>query len=409
MMTEQEKKVPSLRFPRFQTVWTKIKIKDVANVTSGGTPSRQNKEYWGGGIPWVTTSQINFSNINAADEFITDKGMNNSSAKLFPKGTLLIALYGQGVTRGKVAILNIDATTNQACAAILFNKSVLVTYGYYELQGKYQHIRNSSNEGGQKNLSGALVKALDFSYPCADEQQKIADFLTAVDKRIQQLEEKKRLLTEYKKGVMQQIFSQQIRFKDDNGKPYPDWGEKLLGDVATFHRGKGLSKSAISPDGQNECILYGELFTQYGETISEVMSKTNETDAAISRKGDILMPSSEVTPQGLGKASAIEKEGVLLGGDINVIRPSKDYLSAYLSYLFNHNSNEFIRLITGTTVKHLYTRDLSHMKFMLSSSTEEQDKIASLLKTIDNKIKQVALQHEQAKAFKKGLLQQMFV
>ena len=109
---------PKLRFQEFDDAWSNSKIDDIAVVTSGGTPSRSNLTFWDGNIPWVTTSLVDFNIIQSAEEFITQKGLDNSSAKLFPKNTILMAMYGQGITRGKVAILGIDATTNQACAAI---------------------------------------------------------------------------------------------------------------------------------------------------------------------------------------------------------------------------------------------------------------------------------------------------
>ena len=106
---------PKLRFKEFDGDWDTSKIDKIASVTSGGTPSRANPEYWNGDIPWVTTSLVDFNVILSAEEFITKEGVNNSSAKLFPKDTILMAMYGQGITRGKVAILGIEATTNQAC------------------------------------------------------------------------------------------------------------------------------------------------------------------------------------------------------------------------------------------------------------------------------------------------------
>lgn len=99
--------------------WGESVLGDVSRVTSGGTPSRNNNNYWGGTIPWVTTAEVDFNTITDTAEKITEEALNNSSAKLFPKGTILMAMYGQGKTRGKVAKLGIKASTNQACAAIL--------------------------------------------------------------------------------------------------------------------------------------------------------------------------------------------------------------------------------------------------------------------------------------------------
>lgn len=98
--------------------WEVKRIDELAFVGSGGTPSRKNSAYWDGSTPWITTSQIDFGIINSAEQFISTLGLQNSAAKLLPKGTLLLALYGQGKTRGKAAMLGLDAATNQACASI---------------------------------------------------------------------------------------------------------------------------------------------------------------------------------------------------------------------------------------------------------------------------------------------------
>jgi type I restriction enzyme S subunit len=187
---------PDLRFSFCTGNWTKTNIGKVSNVSSGGTPSRTNHRYWGGKIPWVTTSLIKFNYIESSDEFITEDGLKNSSAKLFPKGTILIAMYGQGVTRGKVAVLGIDATTNQACAAVSFDSDLVFNnFAFYQLMKNYDDIRNLANDGGQKNLSGSLIKSLSVYIPPLEEQQKIADFLSSVDKKISLLKEKHALLT----------------------------------------------------------------------------------------------------------------------------------------------------------------------------------------------------------------------
>ena len=152
--------------------WEVIQLGNIAKVTSGGTPSRERKSYWDGDIPWVTTSLINFNEIASADEYITREGLQNSSTKLFPSGTLLMALYGQGVTRGKTAILKIEAATNQACAAILLDeKKAWKQYVFQYLIAKYEDIRKLSNTGNQENLNGELVKSIKLNLPPLPEQK----------------------------------------------------------------------------------------------------------------------------------------------------------------------------------------------------------------------------------------------
>jgi len=130
--------------------WKKQQLGTLGLLTSGGTPSRNKSEYWGGSIPWVTTGEINFGSITKTSEHITDEGLTNSSAKVFPIDTLLIAMYGQGKTRGKVAKLKVAAATNQACAALLPDESFCIDFYSHYLTAKYTQLRQLSNDGTQK-------------------------------------------------------------------------------------------------------------------------------------------------------------------------------------------------------------------------------------------------------------------
>lgn len=163
----------------------------IATISSGGTPSRTKPSYWGGKIPWVKTTQIQNCWIyeHDVDEWITEAGLGNSSAKMYPKGTLLMAMYGQGKTRGQVAILGLNATINQACAAIeLDSKLADRDFIYQQLLYKYETIRGMSNAGGQDNLSAGLIREIDVQIPPLPEQKAIADSLSTWDTAIETME-----------------------------------------------------------------------------------------------------------------------------------------------------------------------------------------------------------------------------
>ncbi|MBS9777782.1 MAG: restriction endonuclease subunit S [Gammaproteobacteria bacterium] len=204
----QPSNIPALRFPEFvdSGVWEDDELGKIALISSGGTPKRSEPHYWNGCIPWVTTSLIDFNRITKADEFISSDGLANSSAKLFEPNTVLMAMYGQGKTRGKVALLKIQATTNQACAAIDFSQLIIPQFAFYDLSRRYLEIRKISNEGGQKNLSGTIIKKIKLSYPTLSEQQKIANCLSSLDDLITAQREKIDALKLHKKGLMQGLF-----------------------------------------------------------------------------------------------------------------------------------------------------------------------------------------------------------
>ncbi|MCC6461313.1 MAG: restriction endonuclease subunit S [Saprospiraceae bacterium] len=203
--------VPRVRFAEFWDAgeWVAGTLGDICKITSGGTPNRAEKDYWdSGNIPWITTTLIDSNIINEANEFITEKGLQNSSAKIFPKNTILMAMYGQGKTRGKVAILGIEAATNQACAAIILKGGFNTNFVFQYLAGRYEKIRELSNSGGQENLSAGLIESIPFAYPNIKtaEQQKIAACLTSLDDLIAARSEKLEDLKAHKKGLMQQLF-----------------------------------------------------------------------------------------------------------------------------------------------------------------------------------------------------------
>ena len=200
---------PRLRFPEFQDTqeWRVAPLGKLFETTTGGTPDRARPDYWGGEVPWVTTSIVDFNVIESTRESISSTGLSNSSAKVSPKRTVLMALYGQGKTRGKVAMLGIEAATNQACAAILPSDEVDPRFVFLNLSGRYEEIRANSNSGGQKNLSQALVRDLPFAYPKERaEQHRIAECLTALDDQIAAQARKLQMLKQHKRGLLQQLF-----------------------------------------------------------------------------------------------------------------------------------------------------------------------------------------------------------
>ncbi|MGL5407703.1 MAG: restriction endonuclease subunit S, partial [Shewanella sp.] len=169
--------------------WEMVKLRDVCKITSGGTPNRKHQEYFSGSIPWVKTGDLKQKYISTPEEFITELGVKNSAAKIFPKGTVLIALYG--ATIGACSILSIDATTNQACGAILPSEKILPEYLYLFLLSHKQVFISQGVGGAQPNISGGILKDTLIPLPPLDIQKQIVARLdlaqALVDQRKQQL------------------------------------------------------------------------------------------------------------------------------------------------------------------------------------------------------------------------------
>lgn len=199
------------------------------------------------------------------------------------------------------------------------------------------------------------------------------------------------LLKEYKNGVIQMVFNQKIRFKNNDGLPFPEWKKKKLGHISTFLKGKNISKSDIVKNGNIPCIRYGELYTHYSEVITTILSHTNlnSKDLIFSKENDVIIPASGETAIDISTAACVAKGGVALGGDLNIIRSELNgiFLSYYLNYV---RKKDIARLAQGISVVHIYSSQLKLLEVDIPC-LEEQNKIADFLFDVDslinNKIK----------------------
>lgn len=165
------------------------KVKALCKVGSGGTPSRTTKKYYDGNIPWIKTGEVLNNIILDTEEKITQEAIANSSAKLFPKGSLIMAMYGQGETRGRTAKLGIDAATNQACAVLygINNSMVLTDYLWYYLQFRYDDIRSMASGNNQPNLNAEKIKNYDIVVPPISKQMQLIDYVKSLKDKQEQL------------------------------------------------------------------------------------------------------------------------------------------------------------------------------------------------------------------------------
>jgi len=408
-------KVPELRFGEFSGEWEEKKLIELSkNGFTNGAFNDPKKV--GSGYRIINVKDmyvdgtIDISNLSKVA--LDEKEYLNNRVQYGDIFFTRSSLVKEGIAYSNVNLTNAKDLTfdghlirmrpnKQNCSSIFLYYNFITSYArkQFIIRGKTTTMTTI----GQEDIASVKIVL-----PSKQEQEKIASFLSAVDTKIEQLSTKTKLLQAYKKGIMQKIFSQELRFKDDDGSEFPKWVEKRLGEVFNFLRGSLLSKADIIESGRNKCIHYGELFTTYNEIIFDIKSATNINDGQLSRKGDILMPSSDVTPQGLATASALLEENVVIGGDINILRPIDTIDSIFISYFLNDHKKEIMKLVTGTTVKHIYNKDIAKLIVNLPS-LKEQKKIANFLSSIDTKIGQTQKELEQTKTFKKALLQKMFV
>ncbi len=387
--------------------WDKKKLKELASFYSGGTPLTSKRKYYNGEIPFIRSGEIDSI---FTEQFITEDGLRNSSAKMVETGDILYALYG--ATSGEVAISKIAGAINQAILCIRSTQDHYYIYTYLLL--KKDTIIKSFLQGGQGNLSAEIIKKLPIHIPSLLEQQKIASFVTAIDQKISQLKQKKTLLEQYKKGVMQKIFSQKIRFRDDNGQEFPMWEKKKLGDIGDFKNGinKGKEDFGFGIPFINLMDVFGKPIISNSE-LDLVNATEKEVELYALKKGDVLFIRSSVKREGVGETSLVLEDlnNIVYSGFLIRFRDTKISLSLkFKIYCFSNSlfRKKLISMSTTSANTNINQESLSELIIEIPC-TEEQTKIANFLSSIDDKINHIQNQIEKAELWKKGLLQKMFV
>ena len=210
MFPKKDAKKPEIRFAGFTDDWEQRKVSDVAKIIAGGTPSTKENSYWEPKeIPWLSSGEVHKKYITFTDDMISQIGMNNSSAKMVAKDSVLIALAGQGKTRGTVAINRIPLTTNQSIAAMTFNENFIPEFVFYNLENRYDELRRmSSGDGSRGGLNKQLVGDIEIPYTEKKEQERIGSFFESLDRIIALHQRKCDELKEFKKYMLQNMFPQ---------------------------------------------------------------------------------------------------------------------------------------------------------------------------------------------------------
>ena len=314
--------------------------------------------------------------------------------------SILVARVGANAGKLNVVSGHYGVTDNTIMLRV--SNEISLPFIWRMLESK--HLNSLVFGSGQPLITGTQLKAIPLAIPHPDEQIAIATVLSDIDALITKLDQliaKKRLI---KQGAMQELLTGKTRLPGFSGA----WEVKRLGELANFYKGKGLSKNVISSSGLEPCIHYGELFTRYPETIHNIISRTNKsTECFRSIKNDVLMPTSDVTPRGLAKASCITLNNVILGGDILVIRTDSDKVNgSFLSYVIRYDDRQVLRLVTGITVFHLYSSDMNEFTFLLPS-LHEQTAIAEILSDMDAEITTLEARRNKTRALKQGMMQEL--
>ena len=396
---------PNIRFKGFTEDWEQRKFSDVGSVAMC---KRIFKEQTSdeGEVPFYKIGTFG----GVPDAFISRKLFDEYKTKYpYPnKGDILISASG-----------SIGRTVEFTGKDEYFQDSNIVWLKHgNEIDNSFLKVLYSVVEW---SCEGSTIKRLyndnflktNFMLPKIDEQIKLGVYFSALDHLITLHQRKCDDTKKLKKYMLQKMFPKngekkpEIRFAGFTD----DWEQRKVSEYANFFTGNGLNWNDISDDGEQECILYGNLYTDYGMITENIVYRTNTEikNPVYSEYGDVLIPASDTTPTGLARATSLEKSGVLLGGDINIIRPNKGINGSCLSLALNANRKELIRLIKGTTVRHIHNSEIKDIVICLPKLETEQVRISSYFKRLDHLITLHQRKCDDLKNLKKYMLQNMFV
>ena len=419
------RKIPALRFPEFEGEWEEKRLEDISKGVMYGMNSAA--------IPFDGVNKyLRITDIDEESRAFVPNPLTSPEGKIEDKYKLKegdIVFTRTGASTGKSYLFR-ETDGNLYFAGFLIKFSIIKSVPYFVYSSTFRSsylkwVQVMSMRSGQPGINAEEYKSLKIALPPLPEQQKIATFLTTIDTRIQQLSRKKALLEQYKKGVIQQIFSQEIRFKDEEGKEFPEWEEKQLGAVFTFCQTNSLSRSLLNYErGAVKNIHYGDIHTKFPTIfdlskeevpfINESVDLSKIADENYCKVGDLIIADASEDYKDVGKAIEIVNlagQTLLAGLHTLIVRDVKNQtvtgFKGYMMKTYNVRQ-QIMRLATGVSVLGISKGNLSKVKVPLPSLSEQQ-KIASFLSAIDRQINLVSQQLERMKTFKKGLLQQIFV
>ena len=401
--------VPKLRFKEFSESWSQVILDDLAEVERGkfSVRPRNDPRYFGGAMPFVQTGDVTGSDVylKGFSQTLNEDGIKVS--KVFPEDTILITI---AANIGDTTITQYPVACPDSVVAIQPKKELANTIflkNIIDLQKDF--LDSQATQNAQKNINLQVLKPLELTVPSLKEQTKIASFLSAVDEKISQLTQKHELLSQYKQGMMQKLFNQQIRFKADDGSEFGEWEEKTLEQIANFRRGSFPQPYGLPQWLDNNGFPFVQVYDVSDKMLLKERTKIKISQLAADQSVFAKQGTLIITIQGsIGRIAKMQYDAyvdrtLLIFQSYNC-EVDVDYFKYALFLLFNIEKERAEGAIIKTITKETLSKFLVQLPCL-----EEQTKIANFLSAIDQKIEVVAQQIEQAKQWKKGLLQHMFV
>jgi type I restriction enzyme S subunit len=399
-MANVDNKTPTLRFPEFKGEW---ELKKLSNLLEFKNGINATKEQYGSGYKFINVLDILNNDFITHDNIIGSVNVDKIMVDKFPVNYGDILFQRSSETREEVGT-----------ACVYLDKSKTATFGGFVIRGRkiaeYEPIflnkllktdiardEITSRSGGSTrfNVGQETLSSIHLNLPTLPEQQKIAKFLTAVDEKLQALKQKKSLLEQYKKGVMQKIFSQELRFKNDNGNAFADWEEKKVKDIFVITRGNVLSMTLVSENQDNN---------NYYPVYS---SQTKKNGLSGYYNTFLFEDCITWTTDGAGAGDVNFRKGKFYCTNVcGVLKSDKGYANVFVAEILNSISRKYVSYVGNPK---LMNNVMAEISISIPTSIEEQTKIATFLSTIDEKINQCQAQITNTEVWKRGLLQGMFV
>lgn len=382
--------------------WELVKLGAVTKSYAGGTPKRNNIEYYNGIIPWVKSGEVAQRNILITEEHVSELALKDSATRLITPDSVLVALYG--ATAGKVGVLRVEACSNQAVLAINSTGDNLTNeFIYHYLSLTTPKLLSLTQGSGQPNLSKGIIDSTSIPLPPLSEQQKIAKILTTVDDKIEVIAERIVQTQELKKGLMQQLLTKGIGHTELKESPLGEipesWDAKKLVDICYFFNGKGHEQAI---DGNGKYVLVNSKFISSDGTVRKY---TNNALTPLNQD-DITMVMSDV-PNGkaIAKCFIVDQDDTYtlnqrIGG-IRVI----DSDMKFMYYVIDRNKY-YLSFDDGLGQTNLRKDQVLNCPIPFPPFAEQQ-KIAEILSTVDDKIDSLKEKKDEFQVLKKGLMQQL--
>lgn len=389
--------IPQLRFPEFNGEWEITKLENIADVKTGpfGSSLHQH-DYVEIGTPIITVEHLDELGIVHKNlPLVSDEDKSRLKSYHLKTGDLVFSRVGSVDRCSIISERENGWLFSGRLLRVRFQNQIPAFFNYqFQLETTKQKVRSIAVGQTMPSINTEILKSIELTFASLPEQTKIASFLSEVDEKIQVLKKKHSLLEQYKKGLMQKLFSQELRFKDEDGNEFPEWEEKQVKELFKVTRGDVLAMSLVSDEIENDHI-----YPVYS-------SQTKNRGLAGYYNEYLFEDAITWTTDGAGAGDVNFREGKFYCTNVcGVLLSDEGYANLFIAELLNSVSRKYVSYVGNPK---LMNNVMAEISIIIPVSVEEQQKISNFLKSLNVRIKQLEIEISKIENWKKGLLQKMF-